>query len=492
MIPVNKVVNVNILTSPIFPARRGFGLLLIIGTAAVLSVAERSREYADIDGVAADFGTNTEEYKAALSFFSQSPNPKQLRIGRRFTDAVAGENLGSLNHEKTLAAWNAVIAGSLTVAIDGLAAVTLTAMDFATDLTLNAVAARIQTALRAADVAPAYANSVVQYLGNRFVIRSGTTGIASSVGFTTTPGVGTYIGVMLGTDATSSPILSMGAVAETASAALQAQQDFNTEWYGFGFTNVASVQDLKDAAGWAEARVKIFGYTTSDQSVKDSLVTNDVASYMKTNLYRRTFGMFDSNDAYAAFSAMARAFAVNFNENNSTLTLKFKTLPGSSPETLTVGQAAVLDSKNINYYTYFGDSAMLAEGKMANGVFFDEVHGLDWLQNAIETNVFGFLYTRTTKVPQTDRGMVLIGQQIKKALDEGVNNGLLAPGTWNGGEFGELHTGDFLDTGYYVYANPMRTQNQSDREARRAPPFQVAAKGAGAIHFVDISVNFDR
>ncbi len=488
MIPVNKVVNVNIQTSPIFPARRGFGLLLIIGAAAVLSVAERSREYADIDGVAADFGTNTEEYKAALSFFSQSPNPKQLRIGRRFTAPVAGENLGSLNHEKTLATWTAIATGKIAVIFDGGAVITTAAMDFSTDLTLNAVAARIQAALITAGAVGVQ----VQYLGNRFVIRSGTTGVLSSVGYTTNPGSGTYVGVMLGTDATAAPILSMGAIAETASAVLQKQQDYNTEWYGVGFTNVASVQDLKDAAGWAEARVKIFGYTTADQSVKDALVTNDIASYMKTNLYRRTFGMFDSNDPYAQFSAMARAFAVNFNENNSTLTLKFKTLPGSSPENLTVNEAAVLDSKNINYYTYFGDSAMLAEGKMANGVFFDEVHGLDWLQNAIETNVFGYLYTRKTKIPQTDRGMVLLAQQIKKAMDEGVNNGLLAPGTWNGDEFGELHTGDFLDTGYYIYGNPMSTQNQSDREARKAPPFQVAAKGAGAIHFVDISVSFDR
>lgn len=487
-LPVNKVVNVNIQTSPIFPARRGFGLLLVIGTAAILSTAERSRLYADADGVAADFGTNTEEYKAAQSFFSQSPNPHALRIGRRFADAVAGENLGSLNYEPLIAAWAAVTTGTLRVAFDGSPAVTTASMNFSTDLNLNAVAARIQAALITAGATGA----VVQFLGNRFVIRSGTTGIASSVGYTTNPGTGTYIGTMLGTDAASSPILSIGAVAESAADVLQKQQDFNTEWYGFGFTNTASVQDLKDAAAWAEARVKMFGYTTADQSVKDALVTNDIMSYMKSNAYRRTFGMFDSNDAYAAFSAMSRAFAVNFNEQNSTITLKFKTLPGSSPESLTVSEAAVIDSKNGNYYTYFGDSAMIAEGKMASGVFFDEVHGLDWLQNAIETNVFGYMYTRVTKVPQTDRGMQLIVQQVEKALAEGVNNGLLAPGTWNGSEFGQLKTGDFLKRGFYVYANPINTQNQSDREARRAPPIQVAAKGAGAIHHVDVTVNFDR
>ncbi|TXG97749.1 MAG: DUF3383 domain-containing protein [Nevskiaceae bacterium] len=487
-LPVNRVVNVNILTTPTFPTRRGFGLLLIIGTAAILSTAERSRAYSDIDGVAADFGTNTEEYKAAQVFFSQSPNPHNLRIGRRFATAVAGENVGSLNHEKVIATWQAVTTGKLSIAFDGAAAVTTANMTFATDQTLNAVAARIQAALITAGAV----GVTCQYNGTRFVIRSGTTGVSSQVSVTTNPGTGTYIGTMLGMDAASKPILTQGAAAEDASTALQKQQDYNTEWYGVGFTNTATEQDLLDAAAWSEARIKIFGYTTADQSVRDPLVTDDIASQLKEKAYRRTFGMFDADDNYAAFSAMARAFAVNFNMQNSTITLKFKTLPGVTPESLTVTDANTLDSKNINYYTYFGESAMVAEGKMANGVFFDEVHGIDWLQNAIETNVFGYLYTRTTKVPQTDRGMVSINQQVVSALDDGVNNGLLAPGTWNGDEFGQLKTGDFLKTGYYTYAQPMSSQNISDRQARKAPPIQVAAKGAGAIHFVDISVNFDR
>lgn len=487
-LPVNRVVNVNILTTPTFPTRRGFGLLLIIGTAAILSTAERSRAYADIDGVAADFGTNTEEYKAAQVFFSQSPNPHALRIGRRFAAAVAGQNIGSLNYEKNIANWQAVTTGKISIAFDGAAAVTTASLSFAADNTLNAVAARIQAAL----VTAGAAGVTCAFDGTRFVISSGTTGASSSVSYTTNPGSGVYFGQMLGMDAASKPVLTQGSAAEAVEAALQKQQDYNTEWYGFGFTNTAPESDLILAAGWAEARIKIFGYTTANQAVRDPLTTTDIASQLKAKAYRRTFGMYDSDDNYAAFSAMARAFAVNFNMSKSTITLKFKTLPGVTAENLTTTDANTLDSKNINYYTYFGDSAMVAEGKMASGVFFDEVHGLDWLQNAIETNVFGFLYTRATKVPQTDRGMVTIKQQVVAALEDGVTNGLLAPGTWNGDEFGQLVTGQYLDTGYYVYAQPMALQNVSDRQARKAPPIQVAAKGAGAIHFVDIAVNFDR
>jgi hypothetical protein len=34
---------------------------------------------------------------------------------------------------------------------------------------------------------------------------------------------------------------------------------------------------------------------------------------------------------------------------------------------------------------------------MANGDFFDERHGLDWLQNYVQTNLYNLLYTSPPK-----------------------------------------------------------------------------------------------
>lgn len=487
MIPVSNVVNVTILTSPIFPARRGFGLLLILGNSTTLPLAERSREYENIDDVQTDFGTNAEEYKAAQKFFSQSPNPRVVRIGRRITAAAPGENYGGSAPTTDIALWQAVTTGSMDISIDGTVK-HLTALTFAADGNLNAVAARIQAAL----VTAGAAGATVVWTGSRFIIRSGTTGAASTMGYAVPPGTGTFIGTMLGATQAAGARLTNGIAIETAAAALSAQQDYNTEWYGATFTSHASQQDLLDAAEWTEARVKMFGYTTAASDVLDPVATTDVASQMAAKGYRRTVGIYDNDDAYAICSFLARGYAVNFNEQNSTITMKFKILPGVTPSDITTTQKSTLDKKKINYYTKFGDSAMVAESYMASGVFFDEVHGLDWFQNAIETNVFGFLYTRTTKVPQTDRGMTMLVQQVRKACDQGVYNGLLAPGTWTGDEFGTLHTDDYLKTGYYIYPSPMSTQNQSDREARIAPPIQVAAKGSGAIHFANVTVSFNR
>jgi len=121
---------------------------------------------------------------------------------------------------------------------------------------------------------------------------------------------------------------------------------------------------------------------------------------------------------------------------------------------------------------------------MASGVFFDEVHGIDWLQNAVETNVFGYLLTRTTKVPYTNKGVAAIEQQVISALDEAVNNGLIAPG--------ETIDGEFLPNGYKTTVIPVEDINQSDKEARHYPGLSFTVLGAGAIHSVQINGIFER
>jgi hypothetical protein len=54
---VSRLVNVTINLSPLAPARRGFGTLLILGDSNVIDTSERLRAYTAIEGVALDFGT---------------------------------------------------------------------------------------------------------------------------------------------------------------------------------------------------------------------------------------------------------------------------------------------------------------------------------------------------------------------------------------------------------------------------------------------------
>ncbi len=267
------------------------------------------------------------------------------------------------------------------------------------------------------------------------------------------------------------------------------------KWYGL--TIAADLTDIEvDAvAALIEASdpVRMFGYTTQQEDSLSAVSTTDTAYLLKNKNYRRTFTVFSSDNPYAAASVFGRAFSVNFMGTNTTITLKFKQLPGIAAEDLKIGEANALRAKNCNVFAkYNNDTAIFQEGVMCDGSFFDEIHGLDWLQNYLETALWNLYYTSTTKIPQTPAGVNRQCAVLERACEQGLTNGLMGEGQWNGDSFGALETGDYLPKGYYVFANSLDDQAQSEREARKAPVFQIATKLAGATHFADVIVSVNR
>ncbi|HFG5553790.1 TPA: DUF3383 family protein [Salmonella enterica subsp. diarizonae serovar 61:z52:z53] len=377
-LPVSNVVNVDVIIGPRAATGRNFGSLLILGTSTVIPVKERLRLYSSKEDIGSDFGVDSPEYEAATVYFSQSPRPKEVYVGR---------------WAKTLATGEAGAAEKLMDAV----------------------------------------NAVMGY----------------------------------------------------------------TNWYGLGIADKEDIADddwLKVAAAVEASGVsRILAITTSDPATFDATSTADLAYKLKAAKYGRTFVQYSSGSKYAALSAFGRAFTVNFNGSNTTITLKFKQEPGITYETLTTDQAAALDAKNCNVFVYYqNDTAILQQGVMSSGDFFDERHGLDWLQNYVQTSLYNLLYTSTTKVPQTDAGVTRLLSNVEQSMDQSVTNGLVAAGVWNGGPIGQLDSGDTLTKGYYVYAQSLSEQAQADREARKAPVIQVACKLAGAVHFADVQINVVR
>ena len=493
-IPVSSVVNVSIAIGAQFPARAGFGTLNIVtAETGVIGIAERIRSYQNLDGVTADWPANSEVVAAATAYFSQQPKPTSLKVSTRYPTAQAAQLRGGAVPDNTanLALFNAITDGSFTISIDG-SAQDITGVDFSSDADLNEAATTIQTELQNIG-SGGFTAATCTHDGSRFYINSGTTGTSSTVSFLTAvdPATGTDISSLLqmrqgeGTK-------TDGIDAETITASLSAIQNINSDWYGLLFTKevrdgiqINGEDAVEAAADWCEARIKVFGNTSNDLDVLDSVTTNDIASVLEAKNLRRTMTTYSSfPDQYPSASILGRAFTVNFNQPNSTITLKFKQMPGITVEQLTQSQKAVLDSKKANTLIEVGSSDMFVESFMASGVFFDEVHGVDWLQNAIETNVFGYLLTRTTKVPYTNKGVAAIEQQVINALDEAVRNGLVAPG--------ETVDGRFLATGYETVVIPVEDINQSDKEARHYPGLSFTVLGAGAIHSVQINGIFER
>lgn len=298
-LPVSNVVNVDVIIGPRAATGRNFGSLLILGSSTVIPVTERLRLYSSVEDIGSDFGVDSPEYEAATVYFSQSPKPQQVYVGR---------------WAKTLASAESGSAETLLQAV----------------------------------------NAVLNY----------------------------------------------------------------TSWYGLA---VADDEDIDDAdwlsvaaAVEASSLSRILAITTQDPEAVNTTSTTDLAYKLKTAKYSRTFVQYSTSSKYAALSAFGRAFTVNFNGSNTTITLKFKQEPGITYETLTTNQAAALDAKNCNVYVYYeNDTAILQQGVMSSGDFFDERHGLDWLQNYVQTNLYNLLYTSTTKVPQTDAGVTRLLSMLR-------------------------------------------------------------------------------
>jgi hypothetical protein len=599
---VSDVVNVQVNIAPTAAVFSNFGSLVIIGSSPVIDTTERIRLYTTLAGVVSDFGTTAPEYLAADLFFSQTPQPAFLYIGRWAQFATSGVLHGGVMTPtmQLLSNFTSISNGGFLIFVDGVPC-SLTGVSLIGALNLNGVAALIQTELQTLAAGATFVwNSNIQ----RFDITSATSGVTSSVstaeaptasgwinftsnpspaatvtlngtvvtfvssgptgnqvliggttaatmqnlvnfangsvdinivklelsipnvvgtkvyvvsilpgtagnaytlsasaatvsGATLTGGSGTDLSVLTNTTISTASAPVIGIAAETALACIGVIDNLSGVWYGANFATATPPADADyiAVAGYIEGanRAHILGVTSQEPGILDPTNNSDIASSLKVLGYKRTFTQYSSSSQYASASIFGRAFTVNFAANNSVITLKFKQEPGIVAEFLTESQAQTLTNKNCNVFiNYQNNTAIIQQGAMVNGFFFDEVQGTDWLANAVQTNVYNLLYQTPTKIPQTDPGTHLIVNEINDTLAAAVNNGLVAPGQWNGPPFGQLNTGDTLTLGYYTFAPPVATQAQADREARKSVPIQVAIKLAGAIHSVDVIMTVNR
>jgi hypothetical protein len=492
---VSDVVQVTVNLTPIAVPTRNFGALCIIGDSAVIGTGARLRQYADLDGVASDFGTTAPEYLAADLFFSQSPQPSILYIGRWAATDTAGQLLGGVigtTAQATLiTTLQGITTGGMTVTVDGTPRV-LSNLNFSAINNLNGAATVLDTALAS------WADCVWDATQGQFVITSHTAGLSSAVTAATDPGSGAALATDLKLTTAQGGTSASGVAAEQPVGAVTAISPLNGDIYGFMFASTANITDNQYLAVAAfiegASPSHIFGITSGASAIVDGTSTTDLGYLLSQARYSRTFYQYSQSSKYAAASIFGRAFTTDFTANNSMITLMFKQEPGVTAESLTETQAAALKAKNGNVFVnYMNGAAIIQNGVMSSGIFFDERQGSDWLQNAVQTDLFNLLYTSPSKIPQTDAGVHQMVTTVEKTMDAAVNNGFVAPGIWNSSlEFGLLKANQTLPKGYYVFAPPVASQSQSDREARKAPTIQAAIKLAGAVHSANVAINVNR
>lgn len=317
-----------------------------------------------------------------------------------------------------------------------------------------------------ADVTPAFTERVREYTGgaNAIITEIGTQfGTSNQVYWAASkilaqnPSVNDlYIGRKLtGVDGT-----------ETWTAALAAMQIDNPNWYGLiPITRTLAEQQL--VADWVETNKKLCGISSNDANVVDA--TGDIAEYINTNNYDRSFVIYhpDSDitvdDPFPAGAWMGKQFPTTPGSS----TWKFKTLTGVAAYNLTGSQITAVEGKEGNYYTEIAGVSVTQNGTVGSGEFIDIIRGIDKLELTMQNNIFTLLIN-VPKVPYTNEGIQGIVAEVKSAIQESVDEGLLT-------------------VGYVVTAPDVADIPAADKGNRILPDIEFTATVQGAIHVVQIN-----
>jgi hypothetical protein len=197
--------------------------------------------------------------------------------------------------------------------------------------------------------------------------------------------------------------------------------------------------------------------------------------------------MYHNNPQYFPdVSYMAKALSVDYSLPDSTITLKFKDMPGIPTVPVSETDLSALNQRRINTFTAIGNNARtIREGvQSADGWFTDTYINLANLLEEMQVEVLN-AFLRNKKIPYNNNGQNILISAVSLILNRYVSNGTLSdreiqdPSSENG--LG-------LVPAFVIDPAPIAATTASMRAARIAPPIQVTVNEAGAMHSIAINI----
>ncbi len=487
---IKDIVRVTDRLQPAGALRRTLGITLLVTTDdTVLAGAgsDRLRSYGNLDAVIADFGAAGTVVDSASRYFGQRIFPRNFMVGRwRNTSVPSVINGGAPG---TVTAIEAVTDASFSLAGEDFEG-----LDFDMVGDYDAVASKLQAELRTG-TAELFANAAVTYsaTNQRLEISFPNHPDVSGLFGAHSDGTGTDVSSLLGLTADDGATYKQGGAQETIAECLTALNQLNDSFY-FGILETVfnGTQTMLDANAWFASQRKEFIAESNEAEVVN---TNDNATFgarLSALQAPRTLLIWSKTADQKAASVAGFLSSIDFTQPRGIKTLKFKALPGTTPDNLTPTQKAELDRKRINHYSPYGGINMVAEGWLGSGDFVEVRYWLDWFVEAIQVAVFNHLYS-SGSTPMTRAGLQTIRNVIAGVCRQGLLNGGLSPGQVNeamAGEIRDVTNRAFdgnLNNGYLIYV-PMI--EQTNRQSRRTPSIRVWGRGGSAVHFANISIDF--
>ena len=436
-----------------------------------------------------DFGTNSLTARMVNAMFTPAPN---LRTGGGivYVFPFSGVNAtsGTLTTEDltdNLENFQSVTNGVLNLTIDGVQT-EIEGLNFSSVQTVE----DIVNVLKSQNI-----DVYIEAVGNTVKFTSRTFGTSSAVTISTATSAGSATDLsgadyFNGTAAT--PTTGTNASGQTLAEAVAAAKQ---QVY---FGGVVSTQYCDNATIEANAQaissVDCIYYETFNSIANIAALGGAIksAGLSKTRLLCYTLGADESKLAIATYATTAKS--VNWDGSDTAITMNLKTLTGVAPDT-GLSDNALLSAQQNGVDLYVNQGGVSVVLSNSNNGYTDDVEYILWLKKTLEVTGFNYLRQTNTKIPQTEVAMTGFRNALSQVFEQSIRNGAIAPNVWNNSiPFGDPETfkRNIEETGYYLYSIPVSKQSQTDREARKAPVVQTAAKGSGAIHFADVIVNYQQ
>lgn len=436
----SDIATVNIALQGAGVTAQGFGVPLFASSHRYFP--ERVRAYSSIDQAAQDLPTSSNAYQAVEAFFSNTPRPSTVKVGRREADLELAVASGATSAGFTLFANDGTETFSVVIDVIGQA-------------DEDAVATAIDSAITG--------DSDVSAL-----VVSSTTG--ATVSLDTASANYTFW-----VDNLSPELSEVYNTTETASELIAAITLEDDDYYFF--TADDHTDTFVEAAAEAiEARTKMYFFSTNDSSCltpySDGSAT-DILGKVSDSSYFRTKGFFH-HDADTDFpECLYVGYNAPFSAGSITWTNLQVSLAGSKdPSTglvLSATQKGYLEARNAAYVDRIGGLSIIRNGKVASGERIDAIRGRDNLQVDLDAAYTNFLVSQQgSKLPYTNEGIAQLEGICRDVLSRYVIRG-------------------FVNTNFTTDFPNESQVPVADKQARIYQSGSFKAELSGAIELVAIS-----
>lgn len=398
-------------------------------TENVLAPMGKVIEFTSANNVRSYFGSQSDEYKFAQSYFNwiskKKKRAKRLSFARY---TVEGQPvipaMVTAQSNFSISALNLITDGTLTLNYTdpdlGFITHTFTEIDFSGTSSLAEVAQTLQDEVsnepKFADVSVIFTTA---YNGGRFMLEfAGTYG-----SFAYASG---SVAEALGLDIAGAPILSDGneGIGDMADE-MERIMDADDNCYTFRFMTPQGQPVYETVAAWNHERNCDFMFIVEAQSLNEALTLSSALAP-----YDMAFIQLDSKGEMQSYAPMAALACVDYTQEHAAINFMYQPFPNNTPNVTDKVTADRLDAVNVNYIGKTGKNIdpFLQDG-MLTGTIPDATIGANaiWLKDEIIVTVMS-LFMRADAIYANDADMAKIAAVCNNVWSQGLTNGSILSG----------------------------------------------------------------